>query len=420
MNSRRLLYRPPTALDEFDRRLRMQNLSSSHTRFCVIADRTWAQLARVAAAVELEGACSPAPRKRARAASDADDTEGGAEGRIATVTNHNRRAEHLRKVRRAKADERRQECLGLAAPGSQAPVAERNAHRSITPTDETEVAWIVKQPTPGNADFFHTAKLLYTTANTMLQYARAVGNDAAKVHASYFVDKWRRSGHALLLANASTSAVSSRPSATPARRSNFDILIEAVSQCESIYRDEIARIQREDDAASLQSGRRESKGQLHTQAKRALWDRYRPDVHNGLTWSAFKVRLKREQRWTDAAAQLEWGFLLLIPTSMITSHWAKQTLRAAEWSIWLQLVNRGLLIMADVETWDAGIKGSTFAERYAFALAALARANLQHGQTVLEVGAGGIRLIADAKRAVGIGFWAAVDAVQGFLAVDIP
>ncbi|KAH5708166.1 hypothetical protein HBI81_256430 [Parastagonospora nodorum] len=327
-----------------------------------ITDRVWAQLAQAAACVELnEGAATP--RKRARRASDADDTEPRADDAapgavdaeadaVATVTNHNRRAEQQRKLRLAKAAERRQESLGLVAPGSQAPVAERNAHQSITPTDETEVAWIVKQPTTNDTDFFHTAKLPYATACTMLQYARAVGNDAAKVHASYFVDNWRRSGHALLLADAS------RPSATPARRSNFNILIEAVSQCESmtattgigyrwalarmgqIYHDEIARIQREDDAAGMQPGRREGKGQIRTQAKKALWDRYRPDVHNRLTWSAFKVRLKRAQRWTEAATQLGWGFLLLIPTSMITPHWVEQTLRPAEWGIWLQLVNR--------------------------------------------------------------------------------
>jgi SAM-dependent methyltransferase len=53
-------------------------------------------------------------------------------------------------------------------------------------------------------------------------------------------------------------------------------------------------------------------------------------------------------------------------------------------------------------------------------IAALARANLQPGQSVLEVGAGSGRLIAEAKQAVGGGFCVAVDAVQGFLSTDIP
>ncbi|KAI1553184.1 UbiE Methylase, partial [Pyrenophora tritici-repentis] len=51
---------------------------------------------------------------------------------------------------------------------------------------------------------------------------------------------------------------------------------------------------------------------------------------------------------------------------------------------------------------------------------ALELASLQPGQSVLEIGAGSGRLIADAKRAVGAGFCVAVDAVQGFLTIDIP
>lgn len=107
-----------------------------------------------------------------------------------------------------------------------------------------------------------------------------------------------------------------------------------------MYQDEIARIQAEDEAAGLQPWRREGKGQIRTQAKKALRDRHRPDLHNGPTWSAYKVRLKRAQRWTFAADRLGWGFLLLIPTAIITPHWVEQTLRSAEWDIWLQLVMR--------------------------------------------------------------------------------
>jgi SAM-dependent methyltransferase len=52
--------------------------------------------------------------------------------------------------------------------------------------------------------------------------------------------------------------------------------------------------------------------------------------------------------------------------------------------------------------------------------AALQLANLQPGETVLELGAGSGRLIASAKQKVGAGFCVAVDAVQGFLSTDIP
>jgi predicted methyltransferase len=51
---------------------------------------------------------------------------------------------------------------------------------------------------------------------------------------------------------------------------------------------------------------------------------------------------------------------------------------------------------------------------------ALALAHLQPGHTVLELGPGSGHLIAQAKVAVGASFCAAVEAVQGFIDVDIP
>jgi SAM-dependent methyltransferase len=51
---------------------------------------------------------------------------------------------------------------------------------------------------------------------------------------------------------------------------------------------------------------------------------------------------------------------------------------------------------------------------------ALRLAQLQPGESVLDLGAGSGRLIAEAKQAVGAGFCVAVDAVQGFLNTDIP
>ncbi|KAH8688676.1 hypothetical protein GQ44DRAFT_832549 [Phaeosphaeriaceae sp. PMI808] len=47
-------------------------------------------------------------------------------------------------------------------------------------------------------------------------------------------------------------------------------------------------------------------------------------------------------------------------------------------------------------------------------------ASLQPGEPVLELGASSGRFIAQAKAAVGAGFCAAVDAVQGFLDTGIP
>jgi SAM-dependent methyltransferase len=51
---------------------------------------------------------------------------------------------------------------------------------------------------------------------------------------------------------------------------------------------------------------------------------------------------------------------------------------------------------------------------------ALRLAQLQPGESVLDLSAGSGRLIAEAKQAVSAGFCVAVDAVQGFLNTDIP
>ncbi|KAH7549022.1 hypothetical protein BM1_10407 [Bipolaris maydis] len=51
---------------------------------------------------------------------------------------------------------------------------------------------------------------------------------------------------------------------------------------------------------------------------------------------------------------------------------------------------------------------------------ALALAELKPGESVLDVGAGGGRFVANAKKRVGSGVCVAVDAVQGFISTDIP
>lgn len=74
-----------------------------------------------------------------------------------------------------------------------------------------------------------------------------------------------------------------------------------------------------------------------------------------MSWSAFNARLKRSRRWFQAAQTLGWGFLVLIPTATITPHWVEQTLRMAEWDIWLRLVERvnpvAVQACRDFEAW---------------------------------------------------------------------
>jgi hypothetical protein len=99
------------------------------------------------------------------------------------------RAEKRRLERqKAKQEQKRYE-LGLLAPiaGDKTLPQEQAAYTSITPSDETLVAWIIKQPYAGDTDFFTGAKTPYYTACSLLEKARAMGNASSRVHAAQFL-----------------------------------------------------------------------------------------------------------------------------------------------------------------------------------------------------------------------------------------
>jgi hypothetical protein len=328
-----------------------------------IADAIWAQLAQAAASKELtikrstplsNPSQEPAQRaKRCRSSADravgTEQSDDGAVGvAVATVSNHNRQAEKERKAKRVKAAARRMEASGLVEPNSQAPAIEHAAHRSISPVDEPTVAWIIKQPA-GLHDLFHTAKLPYVTANTMLQCARAIGNDTAKSHAACFVQNWRRSGNPLLLEAGSSAAVQGAVSLHARARDPFDLEWSAVTISETVsatagvvYRWAMAslgrRYQRKIDelkaaASSVEDVRDRT---VRSLAKRSIWEEKSPPF----SWASFNARIKRSRRWYQAAETLGWGFLVLIPTNLVSPNWVEQTLRVLEWDIWLQLIPR--------------------------------------------------------------------------------
>lgn len=326
-----------------------------------LTEAAWAQLAQAASCAALAtppAAPAPSPRvaaparpaKRARTASAtpthaAPDAEDGGQDAVATVSRRNRRAPPAREAQPAPKGPRQREAARLADPGLQAPEVERNAHRSISPQDKPTVAWIVQQPA-GLHDFFHTAKLPYATATTMLRCARAIGNETAIRHAACFVENWRASGHPL-------QAVTNTPSATISR-SKFHVTMDAISYSEAVsalsgifyrwamaqlgqlYQEEIERIEAADRAAALAGNRTSGRGRVRSRAKKALWDKEQPRA----SWDAYNSRLKRSHRWWQAATVLGWGFLVLVPSTLITPNWVEQTLRTAEWDIWLQLVER--------------------------------------------------------------------------------
>lgn len=52
----------------------------------------------------------------------------------------------------------------------------------------------------------------------------------------------------------------------------------------------------------------------------------------------FKRRLHQALRWYEAAKQLGWGMLCLMPHDIISNSWVENDLRVPFWHIWLKLV----------------------------------------------------------------------------------
>lgn len=248
----------------------------------------------------------------------------------------------------------------LRAPPASAPAAEHETHRSFAHSQDVPIiAWIVEQPT-GPHNFFESAALPYTTAKAMLSAARALGNTTAQLQATYFVRNWRQSGHPLRMAGSVSGplALLSRIEADGNHGSGIgsgsssaqqlELAMSAITVSEAItatagvaYRWGMAslgqqyhsRISQLRQACPAMPDK-----QLQTAAKESLW--HERSANSTWTWNAFSMRLKRSRRWRDAVETLGWGILLLIPTDIVTRNWVEQTLRAAHWRIWLELVQR--------------------------------------------------------------------------------
>jgi hypothetical protein len=211
----------------------------------------------------------------------------------------------------------------------------------------------------GAHDFFQTTALPYTTAMAMLSAARSLGNATAQLQATYFVRNWRQSGHPLRMAGSvSTSTLPWRREAEynhargvgsgSSNPQQLELAMSAIAVSEAItatagvaYRWGMASLSQQYQNR-IDQLRRASPAmpdkQLQTAAKESLW-RER-SANSTWTWNAFGMRLKRSRRWRDTVETLGWGILLLIPTDVVTPNWVEQTLRAAQWSIWLKLVQR--------------------------------------------------------------------------------
>lgn len=290
---------------------------------------------------------------------------------VATVTNNNRRAEQRRTVQRNQWALQQKQSLGLVQPHPSAPLAERNAYQSIAPCDEPTVAWVIKQRvTDDGTDFYAATRTPYLTSTTMLQKARVLGNQTALHDARAFIEGWRKCNtpfptQALPTAPAGLiqHTVLSQPrdanSSQPAAL-DHDLCVawNMVTACENVhariciqyrwamavlgytYADRIALLERDDAAVRKGAGRsRGGKGKLRTEAINALLPRIQTAAP-ATTRDAARKRLLRASRWYEAAKELGWGFLCLIPSDAVANYWVEQTLRSGEFRVWLQLVKR--------------------------------------------------------------------------------
>jgi hypothetical protein len=281
------------------------------------------------------------------------------------VTNNNRLAGQRCGLKRKRS-------LGLIKPHKEAPAAEHSAYASIPPKDEPTVAWIIKQKA-GDSTLYETAHNPYATAATMLQHACALGNQSALSYAATFLKSWRSLG-APFPTRAAPSSTPTTTSSALTKRMSLPWMASS-SQCNTVdsdfrsawnavnffedqlaavhiqyrwamaflaraYAEKVAELEREDETAGRGQGRgRHGKGNLRTQAKKALLSLVLPNAASK-DYSIFKKRLQRATRWYEAADRLGWGSLCLMPHHQITNTWVEQTLRVGEWHIWLELVKK--------------------------------------------------------------------------------
>jgi len=289
------------------------------------------------------------------------------------MTNNNHRTERRRERERKAKALKKKRSLGLIEPREDAPPVEHAAYTSISSNDEPIVAWIIKQPI-ADSTFYNTTHTPYATAATMLQNAHTLGSQTARYHAASFLKSWRSLGTPFPTRAAPSSAIS--PAGTPSGliRKTFPWMHDnTLSQPSSInrafchawdivnfyegqlaaihiqyrwamaflaraYAEKITMLEEEDKTAGRgQSRSRNGKGNLRTEAKKALLSLVFP-MATSREHGIFKKRLQRATRWYEAADTLGWGSLCLMPHDQITNTWVEQTLRVGEWRIWLDLV----------------------------------------------------------------------------------
>jgi len=283
---------------------------------------------------------------------------------VRTITSNNRRADRARQKRQAAAAEKKRQSIGLVEPPESAEPAEKVAYHTITPADDPDIAWIIKQPTGESSTFFAVSETPYKTACTMLRKARTVGSQSALYAATTFLRSWRTRGtpvpsRAVTTDNTASTQLALRDGQLDPCDSFFQrawsmshycekrmvtVMIEyrwAMALLGRAYYDKVDQITQADRATSnaVVSRHRGGKGKKKAEAINALLQLVNPTATPN-DRKVFAKRLARAKRWFRATQVLGWGSLCLMPTDTVSNGWVERDIHPDVWNIWLQLVKR--------------------------------------------------------------------------------
>jgi hypothetical protein len=325
---------------------------------------------------------------------------------ITTVTNRNRRAERerARKLDLIRAQKKQE--LGLIPPPESASRREHGAYASISRQDEPFISWILKQPVDDDDNLYSSAAAPYLTASGMLDKARSIGNATSQASAAAFLRSWRSQGSPF-----AQESVDSRPPASSRTRWSLSqksssstvpksALASAWSLCDryeqeldiihikyrwamaflgKAYTERMDQIKEQDVARSRDAKNRGGRGKVSSEAMDAL-------LQSVIATSGpqqrqrFKRRLHQALRWYEAAKQLGWGMLCLMPHDIISNSWVENDLRIPFWHIWLNLVVKvnpvahKASMALDAWLGSEGISGGSISEKATLSIEANAQA----------------------------------------------
>jgi hypothetical protein len=346
-----------------------------------------------------------------------DDAGRQTRDRVIIVTNNNRRAEQQRIKKIDALCAKKRISLGLQAPNDRAPLQERAAYDAISQKDEPTIAWLIKQRVSNDADFYAASPTPYFTACTILEKARALGNQSSRYYAAQFLHTWREQGtpfraeiedrQLLQASQLHQSVMSSSPQQGGADSAfrfawsmcrRYETALAAVhigsrwafALLGEAYAQKIQQIRQSDLAASNDRTRnRYGKGPVRTEAIAALVKLVYP-APTKKDHEVFRNRLKQATRWHTLVQGLGWGTLLLIPHEEVSNWWLERVLRVGQLEVFINLVKREQpdLCAASkaLEAWlgPDGIAGGPISEKQMLSIEAEAPATIYEVEEIQD------------------------------------